>query len=224
MEWRATRGTEAVPQSTSTLAGPVVAVDPGLFRLVFGAGASTGLDDFAQFDVKDNVLLVKNDSRTRASALAGGLFTLKRWSSGRLAGRTLDAFATLEFIDSTDRTLDGFAFGLGFSLNTYLDVVVAYSLRRGEELSHGFRRAAILAVEEDRKKAADMHDPRYAGFDLAALKHTGSEKEFDGFPVLTTAGGTDKLFSGNPIVESYNKSIHVGFLIPIKLKSIFNLD
>jgi len=181
--------------------GPEVAFDPSFFRLAFGGGANLGYDDFAEFEVKGENIFTKNDSRLRASALFGGLFKLR--DLNREKARSLDLLTSLEFSEGTSRVLDGFVLGLSYSHNKYLSFVLGYSLRRQSELSPGFLREAKMI-----NPSLDLNDKAYRGLDGMSLLKPGA---------------TARFFPGNPIIESFNNSVHIGVVIPIRFGSIFAL-
>jgi hypothetical protein len=179
--------------------GPEAAFDPGFFRLAFGGGASFGGDDFAEFEVQGDNIFTRNDSRLRASALFGGLFKLKDIDKNK--NRALDLLTSFEFSDGTSRVLDGFVFGFAYTHHKYLSFVAGYSLRRQSELSPGF-----LLEAKKINPGLDLNDPKLRGIDGMSLLRPG---------------GNQRFFPGNPIIDSFNSSFHMGVVVPIKFSSIF---
>ncbi len=91
--------------------------------------------------------------------------------------------------------------------------MAGYSLRRGKELSKGFRAEAKRLVNGDRMNET--------GVDLARFKPILQDDDefFDGFP-LTNQDGT-RWFPSDPIRESFNSSIIIGIALPIDLLDLF---
>lgn len=190
---------------------PVAAYDPSAVRPMFGGGASFPQDDRVNFQVKDGHLLVVNDSPARAAALVGLMFTVAEWRGPFRKPHPISVFFSLEFAEATTKVLDGFLFGLGYDLTPYLSVVAGYSLARGQELSPGFRREAQRVVQT-----------QLAANNAAFKSFEGLESDderYDGLP-LTAPGASVPFFVGSPIVESFNKSWHVGLAIPVSLKKL----
>ena len=65
-------------------------------------------------------------------------------------------------------------------------------------------------------------DPRYAGFPLNG-RGTGlrGEEAYEGFPLQDPEDPSKRFFAGNPVVESTNLVVTVGFVLPVNLKSLF---
>ncbi len=208
------------------IVGPSTKIDPSLFRAMVGGGAGVLIDDQIDWITKDNHLLVENDSRTRASVLAGGLFYVKPFvekitlsslkTKSKLINELIktvdfillkpirfltdDILLSFEFSEGTSQTLDGFVFGLSKRISRYLNFVIGYSLRNGNELSPGFRRSANQIIQANKE----------------------NDNTLDGLPLEDpNSENGDNFFPGDPIISSFNSAIHVGFVIPIDLKGFF---
>ena len=135
---------------------------------------------------------------------------------------TDDILVSLEFAEGTSRTLDGFVFGFSKRLSKNLSFVIGYSLRKGRELSPGFRRFAANAIASD----TTNHYSSFNGF----TKHTKGKKAnlLDGFPLTIPSGtdsnGEESLFPGEPIISIFNSAIHIGLIVPLDLIAIFAQD
>lgn len=195
--------------------------DERFFRVVVGGGVSILGDDHVNFKTESGTLRVVNDSKLRTSALFGGQFHLKdvRWRSGET--KELSALVSLEFTQGTTRFLDGFQFGMGWELSRYLTLVGGFALRRGEELSHGFEQAAssIIAAQQAAGNAA------YARFSTLVPGQIGYDDKplelLDGLP-LTAPGEAQPFFGGSPMIESYNRSLFLGVVVPVNLGALLS--
>lgn len=186
------------------------AADP-FVQAVFGGGVATLYDDHEDFAVKENTLLVSNDSKRRASGLAGALFRL-----GSISSRQASLMVSFQFTEGTTALLDGAFFGGALELNRYLHLTVGAGVRKGKELSPGFRATAAETIQAQiaAKNAA------YARFE--GYGPESDDKILDGLSLLTP-GQSDKpskFFPGDPVVDSYNWSVFVGVSVPVKITEI----
>ena len=215
----------------NTTNGPVSVYTASTVRPVFGGGFSFRHDDIADFKTvdpeKDTALFIENDSRMRAAAIVGVLFKLKETDGFLGLGESrekkpLDLLVSLEFAQGTQRTLDGFLFGFGFGINKYVELAVGYSLRRGSELSPGFRRAAAHLVTELQQDP--VHMARFSRYELNSSGDSlKNDEQFDGFPLVDPRDNTRIFSGGNPVVNSFNSTFHVGIVIPVDFKGLFGL-
>lgn len=214
-----------------TTNGPVSVYKASTVRPIFGGGFSVRHDDIADFKTvdpeNDTALFIENDSRMRAAAIVGVLFKLSETDSFLGLGKSkekkpLDLLVSLEFAQGTQKTLDGFLFGLGFGINKYVELAVGYSLRRGSELSPGFRRAAARLVSALQQDPA--HTARFSRYELNSSGDSlKNDAQFDGFPLIDPRDNTRIFSGGNPVVDSFNSTFHIGIVIPIDFKGLFGL-
>ena len=218
-----------------TTNGPVSVYKASTVRPIFGGGFSLRHDDVADFmTVTDDAtaLFIENDSRMRAAAIVGVLFKLTETDGFLGLGesrekRPLDLLVSLEFAQGTQRTLDGFLFGVGFGINKYVELAIGYSLRRGKELSPGFQRAAAGLVTQLKDVTDNDGNLMYPEFSRYELNSTGDslkdDKQFDGFPLIDPRDNMRIFGGGNPVVDSFNSTFHVGIVIPVDFKGLFGL-
>ena len=152
------------------------------------------------------------DSRTRAEGYLGAMFKLKEIGNKK---KRLDALVSLQFGEGDRGALAGFLFGLGYQINPSLSIVGGYSLRRGEELSPGFERAADLYIAE--QQGSD--DPAVAR-EFQRFSQLPGEARFDGLG-LVRPGTADRIFPGGPIINSFNSAFSIGIAIPLDVVSLF---
>lgn len=177
---------------------------PGL-QAVVGGGFAFLRDDKEDFLVRDNTLVIVNDSPKRAAALAGILARI-----GRVKNHDVSLHSSFQFIQGDNAFLDGVSFGLGYELNSFAHVTMGVMLRKGNELGPGFRRdVAALLREPASGEAFDrfrLYDP------------SGNQAALDGIPLVRdVAGKASPYYAGDPIVASYNWSWYVGVVVPIRL-------
>ena len=217
---------EANPNITGIAPGPTVLYDPSILRAFLAAGGSWLRDDVVDFKIEDGDMLVENNSQMRPSAVAGVLlkiFDFQTVFGWRLEEKkTIDFLLSLEFANATSKTLDGFVFGLGFGVNQYLEVYGGVSVRTGQEISDGFRKAAQQLAREIRGLRDTDENKRirsdFARFSKLA-KDTSNDNDFDGFPTISPITN-EQFFPGTPLINSTNSAWVVGVALPI---DIFNL-
>lgn len=195
---------------------PVLASSENPFvQAVFGGGFAILRDDHEDFAVEDNTLLVSNDSTTRASALAGALFRLGTVPTF-FGPKQLSMMASFQFTEGTTALLDGVFFGVGFEVNRYLHLTAGAGVRKGKELSPGFRKTAAETIQTQVAANAASYR-RFEGYGPDS-----EDKMLDGLSLLTP-GSTEKpskFFPGDPIVDSFNWSFFVGVSVPVKITEI----
>ena len=207
----ATKANEESEQDTTNCAASNI-------HLVFGGSFLYIKDDWADFKkptIGDSVLFVQNDSRWRPAFITGLL--LKR------SDQWPDFLISLEFAQGTSRFLDGLLIGIGFRIAKQADLIFGYSRRLGKEPSPGFRREATHLV------GVLQQDPEYAEWfsqygDLSENENGElTLKQLDGFP-LHDPRTKKRLYSGgDPIVDSFNGSFHVGIVVSGKgVKELFD--
>lgn len=171
-------------------------------QAVFGGGIGRRIDDSEDFIVKNDTLLVLNDSLYRPTALAGALFRL-----GSVHRHEVGLHSSLQFAEG-GALLDGFSLGLAWSVNDSAHLTAGMLLQKGKELSKGFKRAAIDAATA---AAVDSALARYAGFN-------GHDADLDGLPLKV---GDKAWYPGDAIVDSYNWSFYVGVVVPVRISELF---
>ena len=126
------------------------------------------------------------------------------------------AFVSLKFSAGSSDTILGYTFGMTYRLMKYLDVLAGYTLTPFNEPSPGFKRAAVLAV--------DNHPSLYPGFNPAAMNNNKAGA-FDGFPLLNqvAASGSARpdLYNGDPLETRYRGGFVIGISVAMSLKSMF---
>jgi len=185
----------------------------GTVELLVGGGPSIGRDDYVDFQVKNNeVLLIRNDSRLRASAIAGLNFRIRDLCSTSVAIKPLretadcaghvptGIFASFQFTQNTANTLDGFMFGATWRIQDHLHFFAGVSLQKGKELSRGF---VQKAEEVFKRKFDDVRD-----FDGVSLKNPATGQLY---------------FPESPIVDSFNTGFHLGFVMPVRFRSFLSV-
>ncbi len=199
-----------VGEKPHRLLGPTAKYDRSQIRPIVGPGLSFQLDDHVEWvpvTEQSTHLEARNDSKKRPGLLAGALVKLKGpW----------DLLLAAQFTQGSANVVDGVTFGLGWRVNRNVEFVAALTAFRGTELNQAFEREAARVVKSQKD------DPRYAGFPLNASGDAlQGEEDYEGFPLQDPADPTRRFFSGNPVVESTNLVVTVGFVLPVNLKSLF---
>jgi hypothetical protein len=154
------------------------------------------MDDYADFEVDEERLVVKNDSRWRATALTGISFNV--WNNGGI-------FVGLKYAEGTDSLLDALTLGLTYRIADQLSIVVGASRGQGRELSPGFRRATAKYIEANSDQFSTINA-------RARREELGKLGDYDGLS-LTAIG-----YTGRPITDSWNATVFVGVTFPISIK------
>jgi hypothetical protein len=182
---------------TGKVEGPVAAAaPPSKWSTVIGGGMSWLMDDYADFEVDEERLVVKNDSRWRATALTGIAFNV--WNNGGI-------FVGLKYAEGTDSLLDALTLGLTYRIADQLSIVVGASRGQGRELSPGFRRATAKYIEANSDQFSTINA-------RARREELGKLGDYDGLS-LTAIG-----YTGRPITDSWNATVFVGVTFPISIK------
>ena len=196
IEWRASApGLSAAP--LAELDGPATLEDkPSPFTSLVGAGFSYLNDDFAEYSIDGNTLVIHNDSRGRPAALTGIGFDITP---------RMGIFAGIEFAQGTLSLVDAFTFGGTMKLGTDLRLAAGVSLAKGTELSAGFERAAAAYLKANPGK-------------LPGVSVSADGLRLDGASAYDGLSTKDIGFAGKPIVDSFNTSFFVGVVFPISIK------
>lgn len=183
----------------------LVSAENSYFQAVFGGGFAFLRDDPEEFTTKNGALLLVNDSTKRPTVLAGTLLRV-----GSLWRRQVSVHTALQFTQGGQSFLDGISFGVGYELNRFAHLSGGLLLRKGKELSPGFKRAATDAI---RSAAAGSPYLPFQDYD----PDSKDESTLDGLPLFTDADKKVPLFPGDAIIDSYNWSVYVGLTVPVRL-------
>ena len=185
-----------------------------LVRPAFGWGITRLTDDFVDFKMEDDHILTENDSKSRSQLMTGGLINFYEFKNKN----TIDIALNVEFAVGGDY-VDGFFIGGGFGLGRKLEFIFGYSLGRGTELSHGFQRTMGQFIK---KHKGDRRYPEFKGIHLVDGV-IADIRDYDGLPLsfVNHRGETQKIFPGEPTIDSFNSKWSFGILIPLDIwKSI----
>lgn len=177
--------------NTSTTQAASTDAASSSWRGLVGLSLTLLVDDYAEFEEHQGILVAKNDSRWRG-ALVTGLGLDLNWK--KLPN--LGLFAGLEYAPSTSNILDAVTLGFTFRLHAEAYLLAGFSASRGKELSAGFRRSA------------NAWNNQTEGVSKVTLE---GDKDYDGLP-LTEIG-----YQGRVITESWNKAFVVGLALPISV-------
>jgi hypothetical protein len=127
----------------------------------------------------------------------------------------LSVHTSFQFTQGSASLLDGFFLGGAVQVTERLHVTAGIGLRKGKELSPGFREAAARVIAE----RVTAGDPAYQRFsDYRADQR--DESILDGLP-LNTPGKETPFFPGEPVVDSYNWSFFAGVSVPVAVTKLF---
>ena len=115
------------------------------------------------------------------------------------------------FEAKTDYNFDGVLLGVGFRVAKRLSVGGGYVVRLGKELSPGFRRdSRRLVADLIDDPAHQAHVERFRCLLNECCKGRDRDKCYDGFPLLDPRDSTTRVFAGEPVIQSINKSLFFG--------------
>lgn len=166
-------------------------------------------------------LLIRNDSRQRVGMYPGVAIFL--WKD------RVGPFVSANLVSGSQSVINGLTVGLAYRVkgDSGFGFFGGYSRSLGQELSLGFKRFAMDALEaqpnaEYFKQFKDL--PRNGPSN--ARPGFRSEKDFDGFPtVLPGSTNGTRVFPGAPVVDSYNTSWSFGVFLDSKgLGKLFGKD
>jgi|CXWK01.1.fsa_nt_gi hypothetical protein len=183
--------------------GPVAAAAPTpRWSTLVGGGFSFLRDDYTDFDIEDDILVIKNDSQWRATALTGIGFEV---------GKKVGLLVGLEYTAGTSALVDAFTAGISYRMGSDASLVFGISRAKGRELSAGFERAAAAHVSANAAK-----------FPAISARSDGQGLErptaYDGLPIKDIA------YAGRTITDSWNAHFFVGVTFPISIKLGFDKD
>ena len=154
------------------------------FCAIFGVGASVGIDDYIDYKVVDDQLLVVNNSQIRPAGFGGLSFPVNDKVGILLGG---------EFGTEARRSLDGFVLGVTYCVAKPLSIGLGFGLRRGQEFSPAFDRAA------KQQDPTLYNDPT----------------NYDGLKLKDTKGVNK--FTTPPLIDSHNKTFWIGIVVPVSI-------
>jgi hypothetical protein len=184
------------------------AADHAFVQAVIGGGFAHLKDDPEEFTVKNNRLVLTNDSEYRPTALAGVLIRL-----GTLWGKQASIHTAFQFTQGGQSFLDGVSFGLAYEVNRLAHLSGGLLVRKGKELSPGFLRTAADSI---RSAAAGTPYFPFKDYDPESKEQSA----LDGLPLFTDADNKVPLYGGDVIVDSYNWSLYFGVTVPVRLTEI----
>jgi hypothetical protein len=128
------------------------------------------------------------------------------------------AFVSLKITPDASQTLNGFTYGFSHALHQYLDLMIGIAYSAHNEISPGFRAAAINVVTA--QQAAK--NPNYAQFNISQMENLTSQTAFDGFPtqLISATGAPGALiYSGSVTVNHFRAGLFMGVSFPLSFKS-----
>lgn len=210
-------GEVAVPSNSGP---PPVASSASSVDLLVGAGSHIAASIPVDYTTISNTTLASNGVGRAVPVLLAGLgFTfapLKTKKQNAIVVVPNTAFVNLQFPTTSTSgagPIDGYTFGMGYKVQTFLEVMVGYSLTPEMEPSYGFRVAAAQTV------TGNPTVPIYQRYSAAAIL-ANQPNALDGFPLLLqTASGQQggPIYSGTVLQTHYRGGLFVGVAFPFSL-------
>lgn len=128
------------------------------------------------------------------------------------------AFVSLKITPDASQTLNGFTYGFSHAIHQYLDLMIGIAYSAHNEISPGFRAAAVNVVTA--QQAAK--NPNYAQFNISQMESLTSQTAFDGFPtqLISTTGAPGALiYSGSVTINHFRPGLFMGISFPLSFKS-----
>jgi hypothetical protein len=144
--------------------------------------------------------------------------------------RPLSVFVSAKFSAAASDTVNGVTFGLAHKITPLFAVLVAGSLDPYEQVSPGFRRAAIAIVN-----AQSAKNSYYGLFDSKRMADLDDQDAFDGFSTNFITTSTDAntgavsytqgspIFQGNPLSTRYHFGLIVGVALTPDFKNLLGI-
>ena len=192
---------------------------PARVQPLFGPGLTWLLDDHVDFREEDGTILIDNDSEYRPELMAGTV--IKICDFGKDSWRhkpTFDIVTGLQFTKGGQALVDGVFFGVGLGLTPNVEFVVGYSRSLGKELSFGFKRNMGQFIKEQKEKK--QLDPELQGIRVAGGVIENIQ-DYDGLSLYRDNEKQQKIFPGNPIINSFNSRISIGLLFKFDIVKAF---
>ncbi len=129
----------------------------------------------------------------------------------------LKAFVSMKFTPDASQAFNGFTYGVSHSVHKNLDILFGISYSAFNEISPGFRAAAVYTVQT--QQAAG--NTSYAKWSVDALTKN-APTAYDGFPTqLIKPDGTfgAQIYAGNPLVNHFHSGFLIGVAVPLSFRS-----
>jgi hypothetical protein len=137
------------------------------------------------------------------------------------------AFISFKFSPDSSQTFNGFTYGITFAIHKDLDLLLGASYSPYNNISGGFKSAAVSLVTEE----TTAGNRCYSQWTAAGLNANG-QGAFNGFPtqLLTDSTSTAatptcsmgaQIYSGSVTTASYHTGLFIGVSIPIGLSQFF---
>ena len=180
-----------------------------MYNPIVGLGFTIRQDDPIDWKEESGRLLIRNDSRQRVGMYPGVAIFLVKDSFG--------PFVSANLVSGSQSVINGLTVGLAYrpKKDVGFGFFGGYSRSLGQELSLGFKRFAMDALETQPsadyfKQFKDL--PRNGP--STSKPGFKREKDYDGFPtVLPNGSNSTRVFPGTPIVDSYNTSWSFGIFL-----------
>ena len=195
-----------------TIPGPVASKDP-IIRPVLAMGGRWRNDDFVDFKMENNAVLIKHkqENKFQPSLSAGFLINCFDWDNRWL--QSLDLLLSLEFGADGSKIIDGFVCSFTFRAFRLPELFVGVSMRTEQELRSGFMIVAKKLEMDIKSKDKDnkWNFDRFNG--LLNLE------DYDGFPTINPRDG-QPIFYGTPLIDHTNYTFVCGIALPIDLGNL----
>ena len=191
---------------------------PGVDAVIGVGSLITGDHTDYKVNSSTNVLQGTQIGRSSPQFLAGVAFQLppRGFSGGTepWQKQPWHVFVSLKFASGSTNTIVGYVFGISYKVQKYLDLLAGYAQTPFNEASPGFRRAAMLAVEQNPKS--------YPTFNVPAMNNNKAGA-FDGFPLQMQGSGAANanLYPGDPLEPHYRGGVLVGISFALDIKALF---
>jgi hypothetical protein len=211
----------AVPTDDAVTAQPV-AVNPTNVDLLLGAGSHLAGAIPVDYTVVTNSVLAATGVGRAVPVLLGGLgFTFSKITAQKKrdwkAYLPNTAFVSLQFPTSSSSAssgaINGYTFGAAYKVQTYLELMIGYSLSPEMEPAYGFRQAAAQTVTNNPTV------PIYQRYSATAIL-ANQPDSLDGFPLLLqTSNGQQggPIYPGTVLETHYRGGLFVGVAFPFSL-------
>jgi hypothetical protein len=209
-----------VDRSAVPITATPVGTSPSAIDLLAGVGSRIAGSIPIDYTIQTNTVLTATGVGRAVPVLLAGLgFTFASLPSTNKKLHYFvpnSGFVSLQFATSnatSTNAINGYTFGAGYKLQTYLEVMVGYSLSPEMEPSYGFRQAAAQTVTNNPTLPVYQ---RFSASDILADKPDA----LDGFPLLLqTASGTagGPIYPGSILETHYRGGLFVGVAFPFSI-------
>lgn len=223
-EGGATPAATPVVQSFNVTTGGDPNSIPGVDAVIGVGSLITGNHTDYKVNSSTNILQGTQIGRASPQLLLGGAFQLPIPAFTPKSRRPTDpgyqpwhAFVSLKFSTSATQTIIGYTFGMTYRIMPKLDLLLGYALTPFNEPAPGFRRKAVLEVQQN--------PTVYPTFNAAALNNN-TVSAFDGFPLQkqgTSSGPGVNLYLGDPLETHYRGGLMIGLSFPVSLNGILGI-